>query len=178
MKRNRKDFTWAELDELLKYNPTTGQLIWKTNKHSKSIVPGTEAGCINKVNGYRTISLFGLSYPAHHIAWFMYHKDWATNQLDHINQVRSDNRISNLREVSIAENARNRSRRLGTSTGEHGIWFDRRRYKYVAEITMNGKRVYLKRFDDIDEAVASREAKLKELGFHDNHGSIKQNTGN
>ena len=58
-----------------------------------------------------------------------------------------------------------------TTTGEHGIWYDRVRNKYIAEITMNRKRVYLKRFDDIDEAVAARESKLIELGFHENHGS-------
>lgn len=177
MRNKRKDFTWAELDALLKYDPLTGKLTWKTNKHSKSIVPNMEAGCINKTSGYRTITIFGLSYAAHHVAWFLYHKVWSDKQLDHINQVRSDNRIVNLREVTVAENARNRSRKLNTTTGEHGIWYDQRRYKYVAEITMDGKRVYQKRFDDIDVAVAAREAKLKELGFHDNHGSIKQTTG-
>lgn len=173
MKRKRKDFTWAELDALLRYEPQTGKLIWKTNNHSKSVRPNTEAGCVNKANGYRTITLFGLSYPAHHVAWFLYHQKWSEYQLDHINQVRDDNRIVNLREVTIAENARNRSRRNNTETGEHGIWFDRVRNKYVAEITMNRKRVFLKRFDDPDEAVASREAKLIELGFHENHGNRK-----
>lgn len=170
-KRNRKDFTWAELDALLKYEPLTGKLIWKTNIHSKSVVPNTEAGCVAK-SGYRVITLFGLSYPAHHVAWFLHHKVWAEGQLDHQNQQRDDNRLVNLREVTKAENAQNRSRRRETVTGEHGIWFDRRRNKYVAEITMNGKRVYLKRFDNADDAVSERQTKLKELGFHDNHGSI------
>lgn len=170
-KRKRKDFTWADLDELLRYEPHTGKLIWRTNKHSKSVVPNTVAGCINKATGYRSITIFGVSYAAHHVAWFLHYKKWSEHQLDHINHIRSDNRIVNLREVSIAENARNRKRRDKTTTGEHGIWYDRLRNKYVAEITMNRKRVYLKRFDDIDEAVAARESKLIELGFHENHGS-------
>ena len=68
-KRKRKDFTWADLDELLRYEPHTGKLIWRTNKHSKSVVPNTVAGCINKATGYRSITIFGVSYAADRHTW-------------------------------------------------------------------------------------------------------------
>ena len=103
--------------------------------------------------------------------WFICNGVWPKGQIDHINQIRDDNRIVNLRDVSKADNARNRSRNPNSKLGEHGIWFNMRTNKYVAEITLNGKKVYQKSFDDIDVAINERRIKSLELGFHTNHGS-------
>jgi hypothetical protein len=65
------------------------------------------------------------------------------------------------------------TRRVGTTVEEAGIWYCRKRQRYVAEITMNGKKVYQKTWkaEDIETAIAERKSKLIELGFHENHGS-------
>lgn len=68
MQRKRKRLIWADLDELLRYEPHTGKLIWRTNKHSKSVVPNTVAGCINKATGYRSITIFDILLT---MAWFL-----------------------------------------------------------------------------------------------------------
>ena len=169
-KKTKAELTQELLAKVLKYDPISGTLIWISNLHSKSVVPNSRAGYLKK-SGYRGISLFGGTYAEHHLIWFIHYGYWPKGQIDHINQVRNDNRIANLREVSVAENARNRSRNPHSKLGEHGIWFNKRTFKYVAEITLNGKKVYQKSFDDIDEAISARKAKSLELGFHPNHGS-------
>lgn len=169
-KTNKEDITQELIAKVLSYDPISGIFIWISNLHSKRAVPRSRAGSLVSTTGYRSISLFGRSYLEHHLAWFITYGVWP-KQLDHINQKRDDNRITNLREVTVSENSRNRSRRKQTKTGEHGIWFNSRTQKYVAEITLNGKKVYQKSFTDPDEAVRERKAKSLELGFHENHGS-------
>lgn len=171
-KKTKTELTQELIAKVLKYDGLSGTFIWISNLHSKSVVPNSRAGYLVSRTGYRGISLFGKSYLEHHLAWFITYGVWPTGQIDHINQQRDDNRIANLREVSVAENSRNRSRRKHTKTGEHGIWYNERTRKYVAEITYNGKKVYQKSFDDPDEAVTERKKKSLELGFHENHGSI------
>lgn len=170
-KTNKEDLTRDLLSKVVKYDPALGTLTWISNLHSKRAIPGRIAGSLVSTTGYRSITIFGRSYLEHHLIWFIHYGVWPKGQIDHINQKRDDNRIINLREVTKSENARNRSRRKDTKTGEHGIWYNARTRKYVAEITLNGKKVYQKSFDDPDEAVKARKEKSLELGFHENHGS-------
>lgn len=170
-KTSKEDLTQELIAKVLKYDALSGTLIWISNLHSKRVVPNSRAGSLVKSTGYRNISLFGRTYLEHQLIWFMCNGVWPKGQIDHINQIRDDNRIVNLRDVSKADNARNRSRNPNSKLGEHGIWFNIRTNKYVAEITLNGKKVYQKSFDDIDVAINERRIKSLELGFHTNHGS-------
>lgn len=158
------------LKEYLSYSPETGELTW-IKKPAKKVYPNSRAGSLVSTTGYRSINFMGRSFREHHVVWCWYYGYWPAKQLDHINQIRSDNRIENLREVTIAENAQNRRKAANTKLNEAGIWYDKRLKQYVAEITQNRKKVYQKRFTDIDEAIKARKAKLLELGFHNNHGN-------
>ena len=169
-KKTKSELTQDLIAKVLKYDSTTGVLIWTTNLHSKRVVPNSRAGTL-KPSGYRQVSLLGGTYLEHHLIWFIQTGQWPTGQIDHIDQVRDNNAWHNLRQVTKAENARNRTRNPNSKLGEHGIWLNQRTNKYVAEITLNGKKVYQKSFDDIDEAIEARKAKSLELGFHENHGS-------
>lgn len=170
-KTSKADLTQEQVSKVLKYDAISGTLIWISNLHSKRVIPGRIAGSLVTSTGYRSITLFGTKYPEHILIWFIHYGVWPSGQIDHINQQRDDNRILNLRDVTKSENARNRSRNPHSKLGEHGIWFNSRTFKYVAEITLNGKKVYQKSFDDIDEAIEARKTKSIELGFHENHGS-------
>lgn len=158
------------LFEYLRYNETKGEFTW-IKRPNKNIHLHTRAGTKNSA-GYRVISLFGKRYLEHRLAWFYVHGEMPKHEIDHINQIRDDNRISNLRQVTHSENQRNKTRK-DSRVDEIGIWWCRRRKRYIAEISLNGKKVYQKSFKDIDEAIQQRKAKALELGFHENHGKTQ-----
>jgi hypothetical protein len=88
--------TQERLKELLDYNPDTGVFVWKV-AHHKNAIPKTKAGKIYR-NGYVLIFLDGRSYVGQQLAWLYVHGQWPDRRLTHINCVREDNRITNLRQ--------------------------------------------------------------------------------
>ena len=85
----------------IKYDPETGVL-------SRN---GKEAGWSQ--NGYRYLMVDGTRYAAHRYAWYLYYGVWPKMDIDHINQDKSDNRISNLREATESQNLRNQRKIKG-----------------------------------------------------------------
>lgn len=157
-----------KLNEYLKYDPETGYLTW-IKKPNKKIGINARAGYLHK-SGYRQLNFLGKTYPEHRIIWCMVNGEFPKGQIDHINHIRDDNRFSNLREVSHAENARNRTKSKTSRVKEVGIWYCKRRKRYIAEITFNNKKVFQRSFENVEDAITARQAKAKELGFHENHG--------
>lgn len=160
----------ADLLALLDYNPENGHLIWKTGKHSKRVKKGSRAGFLRK-SGYRGITLQGKSYLEHHVIWFHQKGFWA-KEIDHNDHVRDNNSWDNLSEVTHEMNSRNMKQLKNTKTGVQGIQYNRATDKYVAHITVKGRKVFQKTYDpeDVELAIAERQAKLIELGFNPNHG--------
>ena len=171
MLKTKAELTQELLKVSLAYNPFSGEFVWISKKYSKTVKRGSIAGSVGKT-GYRHIKLYGTKYLEHHLAWFYVYGVWPT-QIDHIDQDRSNNRIANLREVTVAENARNRGIPSNNVTGAQGVRWCNQKNKWKAEIRMDGKKVFQRVFDNFDEAVEAREAKLLELGFHPNHGKRK-----
>ncbi len=83
-------------------------------------------------------------------------------ETDHINQNKLDNRRSNLRLATRAQNQRNKPKRRDNTSGFQGVYFDKSRNKFVAEIHLYGKKKHLGRFDDIQNAAkAYRSASIE-----------------
>ena len=102
----KADLTAERLREILHYDPETGVFTWRV-KANKRINIGDTAGRINH-HGYVVIGVYGNRWQAHRLAWLYTTGSVPKDQVDHINGVRSDNRISNLRDVSGGVNQQNR----------------------------------------------------------------------
>ena len=83
--------------------------------------------------------------------------------VDHIDTCRTNNRVDNLRWVTIAENNYNKSIQKRNKSGYKGVGFDKRRNKWVASVKKNGKSYYLGGFTDKQEAIRVRQLKANEL---------------
>jgi len=147
------------------YNSVTGELI----RFSK---PGREAGHLRK-DGYRYVSTAtlgaGKQLLAHRIIWNMVYKKWP-NEIDHVNGVRDDNRLSNLREVDDTGNAKNNRLYKNNKSGCIGVHWYKRTSMWRAEIQSNNKAIFLGYFTSKDDAIKARKDAEIKYGFHKNHG--------
>jgi len=166
--------TYEQVKYRLNYNPETGDLTWTDNVKKRGWVePGKKAG--NKCAiGYMVVTMtvdkVRHQLYAHRVAWLLTHDKWPDNQIDHINGERVDNRLINLRDVTLQENRKNMKKPTNNTSGEMGVVWDKGRQKWQARIRVNGKDMYLGRFKDFDAALARRKQAEIEHGFHANHG--------
>lgn len=137
------DIMLADLRSALHYNEETGAFTWLVSTNGR-IKVGDPAGSLNS-KGYMTIGFKGKERKAHRMAWLWKYGVWPTGQIDHIDGDKSNNRIANLREVTNTENQQNRrrARRDNKSTGLIGSKLHRKTGKYMANIGVDGKRIYL-----------------------------------
>jgi len=159
--------TQERAKELLKYDPETGVFTW--NAKRQGVRSGDIAGCTLSI-GYIYIKLDRVSHPSHRIAWLIYHGKFPDNQIDHINGIRNDNRIVNLRDVTRVENSKNQKRSSNNSSGITGVSWDKSSNRWRAQITSFGVNINLGCFIDINEASEARANAEKEYNFHPNHG--------
>lgn len=173
---NRSDITPELCRQLLRYEPETGRLFWK--RRPREMFPTDQSwkawntrfaekeALTARSRGYRVGAIDYVMVKAHRVAWAIHHGEWPI-VIDHINGDPADNRISNLRNISQAENLKNLGIRSDNKTGFSGIGFANGRW--TAEIKVSGVKHWLGSFVDRDEAVfARREAEVK-FGFHSNH---------
>lgn len=147
--------TTNRVRELLAYDDTTGIFRWRETRGG--IRAGAIAGRVN-VNGYVEIGIDGRLVGAHRAAWM--HANGAIpagHVVDHINGNKRDNRLGNLRVVTVAQNGRNRHRPAGANAVV-GVTWDKARGKWRADIKVGGKCVTLGRFDRHEEAHAAHVA--------------------
>lgn len=155
------DISQDYLKSILSYNPETWIFIWLVDKSIRS-KRGSIAGSIRK-SGYRVICISGNWCLAHRLAWIYTYGYWPKNNTDHINTIRSDNRISNLRECTASQNGMNRAAQSNNIVGLKGV--SRHMAKFKSRICVNGNVKYLGVFVTPEEAhEAYRKASLKYHG--------------
>lgn len=156
-----------DLKELF-YIDEDWQLLWKVKKAARVKI-GDIAGGKDKY-GYQIVSVNYRLFKCHRIIWALFYGEWPSGSIDHINGVKDDNRIENLRVVTHQENLRNQKKRKTNKTGVHGISRQRALSKWQVFITVDYKNIYLGVYEDFFEAVCARKSAELQYGFHVNHG--------
>lgn len=168
-KRNKADITVELMRRLVEYNPLSGEFIWK--KRTPDLFEAghftadkqcqgwnaryaeTKAfGCIG-AQGYYKATFFKVSFYAHRVAWAIHYGEIPSLEIDHINRDRSDNRIENLRLADRLSNAKNQTAHRDSRTGVKGVIRCRtKKTRFSAHLMVDGKRINLGRFNDLDSA--------------------------
>lgn len=158
------------LRKFVNYDPATGVLTWRL-RATRAAQPGSPIGTVVGTlpdKGYIVITLFGVTYQAHRLAWLHYYGQFPDKQIDHIDHNRTNNSITNLRETSLHTNMKNKSLYTTNTTGYSGV--TAHGASWLARVGVNGTKVLLGTFRTFDEAVAARKAAEKLLDYHVNHG--------
>ena len=107
------------------------------------------------LNGYVSIRLNGKRYAGHRLAWLYMTGKWPKTPLDHINAISSDNRWENLREADGSQNQANKRLSRQNTSGFKGVSWREDGAKWVAQIRVRGRCIYLGRFNTPEQAHAA-----------------------
>ena len=157
---NSSTLTTDRLKELLHYDQDTGVFTWNVRRSGKTPA-GSVAGSYDAY-GYIQIRISPFRYKAHRLAWFYVNSEWPKFCIDHINGVRDDNRIANLRDVTNQINIQNKRSPTGSNL-YLGCSFNKSKNKWQAKIKLNGKYIHLGWFGDPDDASAAYISAKREL---------------
>jgi hypothetical protein len=154
--------TQEKLKEIFTYNPD-GKLVRNISTARLAKV-GDIAGNYDKKLGYNRVSINGKSYLLHRIV-FLYHYGYMPKILDHINGIKTDNRIENLRPASQEENSRNRCKNNNNASGYKNVSWHNQHKKWAVTMHLNGKKKHFGYFEDIELAdLVAQEARVKYHG--------------
>lgn len=151
-----------EILELLSYDPETGILKWLKFRGGPTAKSGSVAGYKRK-DGYNQVRVKMKMFKTHRLIWFYVHGEWPSGEIDHINGIKDDNRLCNLREATRGQNVRNIGRRKSNTTGFIGVTKNTRGGKWSARISFNGNLYNIGSFETPELAHAAYCEKAKEL---------------
>lgn len=152
-----------------------GKLYWKV----RSDVPawwntkyaGREAGCYDSGCTYFRLTLNKASYLCHRIIWEMHNGKIPDGMdIDHIDRVRTNNMIENLRVASRSSNCKNQKKRKNNTSGFTGVSWHKASGKWAAYVSISSGMLVLGYFNCIDDAIKARKEAESCYGYHEGHG--------
>ena len=152
--------TQVRLQELLHYDPKTGDFTWRVARGKSRV--GASAGSITS-EGYLQIGIDGERFKAHRLAWLYAHGVWPQQEIDHIDMDGINNSLANLREASRSQNEANKPANSRNTSGVKGVCWNKQRLRWQAVIGFEGKAYHLGFFTNINDAAAAYSAKASEL---------------
>lgn len=168
----------SEIKSRLSYDRETGVLVWRPAPEkfaSKSAWDGRFSGAVagsKTGQGYIDITIGGKHIKAHRAAWAIAYGEWPEGHIDHINGIRDDNRLSNLRCVSPQDNQRNLPTPKNNTSGHIGVCRVSKSSRWEATIWFNNVKIRLGSFERKEDAIAARKMAERRFGFHKNHGRL------
>ena len=163
--------TFEKAKELFVYDRETGIIKWRKRTRGRRANPVVGS---SESNGYIRIKFEGKKYLAHRIAMLLAYGFYGDGlEIDHINHVRDDNRLVNLRFVTRSDNNRNKSRSSKNASGATGVFYCKDARKYRAQITVDRVITHLGYFDTLEEAAEVRKAADIKYNFNVGHGATK-----
>lgn len=169
------------LRECFDFNAEVGTLTWRfrPREHFPTFrawriwngrYADKQVGTLDRVHGYFvfTLTFKGKKhrYSVHRVIWALAHSCWPEHEIDHINGITTDNLLVNLREATRRQNNQNHGPSRRNSSGYRGVYWDKFRNKWVADITIDYRSHHLGRFQTREEAAdAYRKARAKLVQF-------------
>jgi len=164
--------TQKELKEILHYDPGTGIFRW-ISRPTNRVHIGDVAGSHHKTvdcKKYIVIRINHKAYKAHRLAFLYMTGSMPLHETDHIYGDGLDNRWSGLRQVTRAENMKNKRLYSSNTSSCAGVSWDKSKDKWKAQIVIIGKNKNLGSFDNKLDAITARKAANIKYQFHANHG--------
>ena len=161
------------LKSLLLYDGETGLLTWRRRQSSmfssdricnswNAKWAGAKAFTSSNSRGYKTGSIFGRQFQAHRVAWALHYGCWPNDEIDHIDGIKTNNSIGNLRQATRAENCRNTRSAAGSTSKYLGVY--KRDDYWVAEIGGGGERESISGFST-EELAAEEYNRMASLRY-------------
>lgn len=163
--------TVERLSELLDYDQRTGEFMWKVNRGRLARAEG-KAGNYDRA-GYKRVCIDGVRYSAHRLAWLHTYGVWPSGEIDHINRIKDDNRICNLREVTRSQNIQNSGLKSTNTSGHRGVTWHKATNKWLAKICIHGKSRHLGLFIHIEDAIDVYVKAASTCHTHNPHGEVE-----
>jgi hypothetical protein len=136
--------TQQEVLDNFRYNPETGEL-WRRLKTKSKLISAKSS------SGYFELTFKKKVYLAHRIIWLMIY-GYMPIGTDHINRIKTDNRLCNLREANQKENGANHSMNVNNTSGYKGVMWRKKANKWESSIMYNYRNIYLGLFNNIEDA--------------------------
>jgi hypothetical protein len=160
-----RQMTAGEVHMALAYDPDTGSLVWKRRANCSpqwnGRFAGKEAGYILR-HGYRLIEINNQPFLAHRLVWLIFYGEWPSYEIDHMNGIRADNRIANLREATREENGRNQKKHKDGRSRFKGVSWAKWAGRWEANIRLCGKKKRLGYFVSEEDAADAYNAAAAE----------------
>ena len=125
-----------------------GNLYSKINRYKTTIRKNDLIKCYLK-SGYLRTCINYKSYRIHRLI-FMMHHGYLPKQIDHINGIKDDNRIENLRAATQSQNLFNRTLTKSNTSGVKNVTFEQNKYR--VRLRINKKLINIGTFDNLELA--------------------------
>lgn len=162
------NLTQEELKSFLYYDPLTG--LFTRIKHFHSTIVGDVAGTTCRSSGYVRIKIKGKLYRAHRLAFLYMTGSFPSEDVDHHDHIRDNNKWLNLRLASNTINNKNSSLRKDNRSGCTGVYWHKVRKRWMSQININGVGIHLGSFEQWWDAVCTSKSAHFINNFSTTHG--------